>query len=273
MKYSVLASVYYKENPEYLKLSILSIINQTVPTDDFVIVKDGPLTDELEETLSQFKKKYSNINIVDLPENIGLGAALNAGLIQCSNELIARMDTDDIALEYRCELQLLEFIKDHELDIVGSYMYEFTDNPENITAVKSVPITHSQIYSFGKRRNPFNHPTVMFKKSSIVNHGGYSTMRRGEDFELFTRLLYCGCKGRNIDKPLLKFRANKDMHRRRKSWLNVKTYIEVIYESWKMGYADFIDLLYAFVTQMTLFIIPTPIGRWIYRYIFRYKPS
>lgn len=269
LNYSVLTSVYCKENVEYLKASIESILKQTIPTNDYVIVKDGHLTDELDEVIREYEKKYDNIHVIDIPENVGLGAALNIGLKECKNELVARMDTDDIALENRCEIQLEEFKNDLELDIVGSYMYEFINDPNKIVATKKVPLTHKEIYEFGKRRNPFNHTTVMYKKSTLLKFGGYSNMRRGQDIELFTRLLYKGCKAKNIDKPLVKFRTNENMHKRRKSWETTKNFIGVIYKSWKMGYARLIDLLYVIILQVGLMIIPTPIGRWIYRTFFR----
>jgi glycosyltransferase involved in cell wall biosynthesis len=270
MNYSVLTSVYYKEKPEYLRLSINSILNQTVPTNDFVIVKDGPLTDELENVISEFKFKYPKIiNIISLMDNVGLGAALNAGLKQCKNELVARMDTDDIALENRCELQLKEFESDSSLDIIGTFMYEFSDNPEDIIAVKVVPTQHDQIYKFGKRRNPFNHPTVMYKKSVILKYGGYSNMRRGQDIELFSRILYKGCKSKNIGKPLLKYRTNEKMIERRKSWITTKNYITVIYNSWKRGYSGLNDLLYVIILQVGLMVLPVSLVRYIYKVFFR----
>jgi glycosyltransferase involved in cell wall biosynthesis len=269
MNYSVLTSVYWKEKPEYLKSSIQSILNQTIPTNDFVIVKDGPLTDELEAVIDMFIKDNKNIRIVSLSQNVGLGNALNAGLKVCRNELVARMDTDDIAVENRFEIQLAEFERDQRLDILGSYMYEFIDNPENIVATKVVPLSHDQIFNFGKRRNPFNHPSVMYKRSVILKYNGYSSMRQGQDLELFTRLLFNGCKGKNIERPLIKFRSNIEMHKRRKSWTSVKNYIEVIYKSWKMGYSGLIDLLYVIVLQFGLLVLPTSIGMWIYRNIFR----
>ncbi|MDQ0243674.1 glycosyltransferase involved in cell wall biosynthesis [Bacillus fengqiuensis] len=271
MKYSVLTSVYYKENPEYLKLSISSMLNQTIPTDDFVIVKDGPLTDKLETVLADFSEKHKNINIVNLAENVGLGAALNAGLIKCKNELVARMDTDDIALENRCEVQLAEFEKDKKLDIVGSFMYEFYDDPNTIETIKVVPITQKEIYEFGKRRNPFNHPTVMYKKSTVMMNSGYAETRRGEDIDLFTRMLYNGCQARNIDKPLLKYRSNADMFKRRKSLTDTKAYISVIIRSWKMGYSGVKDVFYAVIMQVGAMICPAFLGRWIYKKTFRKK--
>jgi glycosyltransferase involved in cell wall biosynthesis len=267
--YSVLTSVYYKENPQYLRLSMESILNQTIPTNDYVIVKDGSLTNELDKVIEEYQKKYSNIHIVSLSENMGLGVALNTGLEVCMNELVARMDSDDIAIGNRCELQLKEFDNDYELDIVGSYMYEFIDNPDEITAIKTVPITHEQIYKFGRRRNPFNHTSVMYKKSVLLKFGAYSTMRRGQDIELFTRLIFNGCKGKNINKSLVKFRTNENMLKRRKSWETTRNYATTIYNSWKIGYASLFDFLYVCLIQGALMIIPVFIGRWIYRKFFR----
>lgn len=246
-----------------------SILNQTIPTNDYVIVKDGPLTNELNDVIREYQNEFDNIHIIDLPDNIGLGAALNAGLHECKNELVARMDTDDISIENRCEFQLNEFEKDDELDIIGSYMFEFENNPNEIIATKTVPLTHDQIYKFGKRSNPFNHTTVMYKKSTLLKYGSYSTMRRGQDIELFTRLLYNGIKGKNIEVPLVKFRTNKDMHKRRKSWETTKGFIGVIYMSWKIGYSGLMDLFYVVVLQVGLMLIPAPIGRCIYRKLFR----
>jgi glycosyltransferase involved in cell wall biosynthesis len=262
-------SVYHKESPEYLSLSISSILNQTVPSDDIVIVKDGPLTHELDLILNNFARNYRNINIVSLEKNVGLGAALNAGLKECKNELVARMDTDDIALENRCELQLAEFENDKKLDIVGTFMYEFSNNPDDVKTIKTVPVTHEEIYKFAKRRNPFNHPTVMYKKSVILSNGGYSNMRRGQDIDLFTRILYKGCKGKNINKPLLKYRTNEAMINRRKSWVTTKSYISVIYNSWKMGYAGINDLIYVFVLQVGMMVCPTPIVKWVHNKFLR----
>ncbi len=269
MNYSVLTSVYAKEKADNLKLSIDSILKQSLATDDYVIVKDGPLTEELESVLKYFDERYECINIVTLNDNMGLGYALNEGLKVCKNELIARMDTDDIAIENRCELQIDEFNKDNKLDIVGSYMYEFYEDPNEIISIKKVPKSHNEIYEYGKRRNPFNHPTVMYRKSTVLKYDGYSDMRQGQDHELFNRMLRDGCKGKNIDKALVKFRSNIDMHKRRKSINSVKSYIKVIYDSWRANYSTIFDLGISIILQVGLLIIPNKIGILIYRKLFR----
>ncbi|CRZ34502.1 glycosyltransferase [Herbinix hemicellulosilytica] len=172
LKYSVLMSIYKKEKPEYFIQSIESMINQTLRPDEIVIVKDGELTKDLENIIEHYIYKYPGLfNIVPLKENVGLGKALDEGLKYCKNELVARMDTDDISLPERCEIQVKEFIKNPKLSIVGTMIDEFYDDPKNVISSRIVPTSNYEIHKFIKRRSPFNHPTVMFKKSDVIRCG------------------------------------------------------------------------------------------------------
>ncbi len=137
-KYSVLMSVYEKENPNNLKESISSVLNQTAKCDEFVLVEDGPLTIELNDVIEKYKKEYNSLfKIIKLEKNVGLGIALKHGILKCNNELVARFDSDDISVPTRCEKQLKEFQNDPELSIVGSNHIEFIDNVNNITSYKN----------------------------------------------------------------------------------------------------------------------------------------
>lgn len=263
-KYSVLMSVYTKENPDYFKASIESMVNQTLHPEEIVIVKDGPITMELYKTIDQYKSNYDGLfTIVELKENVGLGKALNEGLKKCRNELVARMDTDDISLVDRCELQVGEFIKDKNLDIVGSNIDEFYDTPDKVISSRIVPTDHDKILKFSRRRNPFNHPTVMYRKSSVLRNGGYGDFRRNQDLDLFVRMLNNGCKARNINQSLLLFRANKDNLIRRKSWEKCRSYISMIYSFWRNGYSSLIDLTVVAFSQIVIFISPAWVLEWI----------
>lgn len=248
--YSVLSSVYFKENPEYLKQSIDSILHQTVPTNDFVIVEDGPLTNELNAVLDEYAEKNPCIHLIKQPQNSGLGAALNVGLKQCKNEFVARMDTDDISLPDRCEKELKMFVRHPELDIVGTAIYEFSEDPDRPESIKEMPRTPKDIKSYARRRNPFNHPTVMYKKTVVVECGGYQETKRGEDFALFTKMVFEGHKGFNINKPLLKYRTNDDQFSRRTSRADTKAVIDVQLENYKKGYVKLYDLLYVTAFQI-----------------------
>ncbi|WP_078378666.1 glycosyltransferase [Sutcliffiella halmapala] len=256
-KYSVLMSLYYKEKPDFLRLSIDSMLSQTLKPNEIIIVKDGKLTEELEEVIDFYVTKEPNLfTIVPLEKNIGLGLALNEGLKICRNELVARMDTDDISLENRCELQVKEFMENDKLCIVGTMTDEFFDDPNNIVTSRVVPTEHEDILKFSRRRSPFNHPTVMYKKSEVLRCGGYHDVKRKEDIDLFGRMLNQGCIAMNIDKALLLFRSNEDNYLRRKSWDNCKSYVAVIYDFWKKGYCGTFDLFVVVIGQLVMFFSP-----------------
>ena len=166
--YSVLMSVYHKEKPEYLRQAIESIQSQTVPASDFVLVCDGPLNPELDAVIAVKQQEMGmTLNVVRLEKNGGLGNALNEGIKHCKNELIARMDSDDIAYPDRCEKQLAVFSAHTEVSICSGIVEEFTTSPEIIDARRVPPETNAEIVEFAKKRNPFNHPCVMYKKSAV----------------------------------------------------------------------------------------------------------
>lgn len=264
-KYSVLMSIYKKENPDYFVQSLESMINQTIVPDEIVIVKDGELTKALEEVINLYIDKYPGLfNIVTLEENIGLGRALDEGLKHCKNELVARMDTDDISLPERCELQINRFNENPQLSILGTMIDEFYDVPDNIISSRIVPTTNDAIYNFMKRRSPFNHPTVMYKKSEVIRCGGYGKMRRKQDMDLFSRMINNGCYAQNIDKSLLLFRSNEASFKRRKSWPYCKSYIDVQYDIWKRGHCSFVDLAFVTTGQLVMFLAPMGLLKKIY---------
>jgi len=226
--YSVLMSVYSKEKPEYFRVAIQSMIGQTAQADEFVIVCDGPLTEELDEVLSWAEEKQKEkIKIVRLPQNGGLGKALNMGLMACKNELVARMDTDDISLSDRCEKQLKAFSDHPEVSVISGVAEEFYEDANEITARRVLPLDHEAIYEFAKKRNPFNHPCVMFKKSAVQKAGGYQEMYRLEDYFLWVRMLLNGEKGLNLNDTLLKMRTGAGMYKRRGGLKYISAQIEL----------------------------------------------
>ena len=222
--YSVLMSVYYKEKPEYLKQAIESIQTQTIPTDDFVLVCDGPLNSELNAVITVKQQEMGCIlNVIRLKKNGGLGNALNEGIKHCKNELIARMDSDDIACFGRCEKQIAVFNKNPEISICSGTVEEFSTNPKIIDAKRVLPETNLEIIQFAKKRNPFNHPCVMYKKSAVEAVGSYQDFYLLEDYYLWIRMLLAGYKGYNIQETLLHMRAGADMYLRRAGWKYAKT--------------------------------------------------
>ncbi|HBY89803.1 MAG TPA: glycosyl transferase [Aerococcaceae bacterium] len=265
-------SLYIKEKPDYLKSSIESMLTQTVLPNQIVIVLDGPITVDLENIINEYKNSYPSLfTIVALKENLGLGLALNEGIKYCKNELIARMDTDDISYPERCELQLEEFSKNPSLDIVGTLTSEFYETPEDIVSSRIVPENHEAIVKFSKRRSPFNHPTVMYRKSSVTDVGGYRDILRNEDIDLFVRMIINKSNAKNIQKELLYFRSNIDNFKRRKSWSNNKNYIKVIFGFWKQGYSTIWDLIFVVITQLGMYLSPMWVLKWISETVLRGK--
>ena len=168
-KFSVLMSLYIKEKPEHLRACMESILSQTVMPDEIVIVKDGPVTEELDAVLNEYVCKNPSLyTIVPLEINRGLGLALAEGILHCKHELVARMDTDDICRKDRFELQLAEFQKNSQLDVCGSHIVEFEGDVSNIVAQRTVPLTDEDIKKYQKRRDGVNHVTVMFKRSKVL---------------------------------------------------------------------------------------------------------
>lgn len=238
-------------------------MNQSVSTDDFVIVKDGKLTPELDTVLEEYSRKYNNIKIVALQKNMGLGLALNEGLMNCKNELVARMDSDDISLKDRCEKQLKKFNSNEKLDILGMQIAEFYSNPDDIISIRQVPSRYDDIVKFSKRRSPFNHPTVMYRKSRIVQLGGYKDVRRKEDLELFLNALSRGYYAENLEEIGLYFRSNRDNYLRRKDKINCINYIKTINTYYKKKYCNVFDLSYVIASQVFFMIAPKPVMKYV----------
>lgn len=214
-KYSVLMSVYHKENPEYLREAMNSIWEQTVKTDDFVLVCDGPLNPELDKVIAKMQESHPELTVVRLAKNGGLGNALNEGMKHCRNDLVARMDSDDISRPDRCERQLDVFRDYPEVSIVSGVVEEFTQSTDRIDSRRVLPETHKEILDFARKRNPFNHPCVMYRKAAVEAAGGYKDFYLLEDYYLWIRMLQSDAIGYNIQEPLLWMRAGSDMYKRR----------------------------------------------------------
>lgn len=264
-KYSVLMSLYKKENPEYLRIAIDSMLNQTVAPDEIVLVEDGPLTDELYAVLDD----YPILHRIKNEKNLGLGLALNIGLKECRNELVARMDTDDCSKPERCEKQLQRFLEKPYLAIVGSHIDEFVDDISNVISQRIVPTTSEEIYKFAKKRSAFNHPTVMYSKTSVLENNGYADLKRNQDVDLFGRMQFNGYKAENIDEALLWFRSSNELAKRRKSWQNTWSYIATIRKFWKMGYSSFADYAIVGIAQTGMYLMPIKLQNYIYKNFLR----
>ena len=269
LNFSVLCSLYYKESPMALRESLDSIFSQTLIPTEVVIVKDGPLTDELENVLVEYVGKYDIIKIVPLEKNVGLGAALNEGMKHCSYDLIARMDTDDIAKENRFEEQINIFKARPELDVVGAWIDEFEGDISNVKSIRKLPENHNEIFIHGKDRCPINHPVVMFKKNAVTSAGGYKHFYLFEDYYLWVRMLVNNSKFYNIQKSLLYFRLSPDMFQRRGGLKYARSEARFEKTMYDLGYISFFKMSYNVIARFTVRVMPNRLREWVYKNIVR----
>jgi len=277
-QYSVLMSVYNKDNPSHLRSAIDSMLQQSVPCHDFVIVCDGPLTEALDEVISEYSESsipldstntdetLPHIEVIRLDKNGGLGPALNEGMRHCQCDLIARMDADDIALSDRCEKQLAEFDKHPDLSLCSGYVTEFDVDPLVPGPVRKVPESSADINEFAKARNPFNHPCMMYRKSAVEQAGGYQgTYPYFEDYDLWLRMLWDGCTGYNLQENLLMMRAGAGMYKRRSGSTHIKSMKKLFKEMFHRGFITKRQYYKSVITRTIGDLIPNWARKMVYK--------
>lgn len=268
--FSVLISVYKKEKAEYLKRALQSVINQTLKPTEIVIVKDGPLTKELDDCIEDFQKQNSKLfKILSFKENRGLGLALRDGVKACKYEYIARMDSDDISKLDRFEKQFNYLQKHPETALLGTWITEFSKDENNPDTVTKLPCIHQAIIKFAKRRNPFRHVTVVLKKSAVIQSGNYRDFLWFEDYDLFVRILQKGYIAANIPECLVNVRADKDMFARRGGWQYLKQdyrFQKLLLKTKFIGKTDFIINI---TIRSIVRIIPNNVRSYFYKKILR----
>ena len=270
MNYSVLMSVYYKEKPDNLRQSMESIWRQTVPTDDFVLVCDGPLGLDLNAVVSQMEETHQDIlHVIRLPKNVGLGNALNEGLKHCKNDLVARMDSDDISRQNHCERQLKVFEDNLRVAICSGIVEEFTSSTDIIDSQRIPPEKHEEIMQFAKKRNPFNHPCVMYRKNEVVAVGGYQQIFLLEDYYLWVRMLINGAVGYNLQESLLWMRAGSDMYKRRGGWKYAKAQIRLFGFMRKSGFIGIKDYMLSCMVRTASSLAPNSLRKAVFNWKLR----
>lgn len=268
--FSVLMSVYFKENPSYFDLSLESIlIKQTLLPNEFVLVCDGELTPELEAVIDRYMKICPDILKVYRKENGGLGKALNYGLPKCNFPLVARADSDDICVPTRFEKQVRYFDEHPDVGIISSYIDEFDTDWTKPSRLKKLPLTPDELYQMAKFHSPLNHMAVMMRKDDIVRIGSYHNVPYTEDYELWVRALMSGIKIANVGEVLVHARVGNGMEQRRgykkyiKSWhiLNKE-----MVEGKMIGYGTYLRNMIAIITFV---FMPTRLKKIIYKKILR----
>lgn len=268
--YSFLMSVYSKEQPNYLEESLDCIFSQTVLPNEVVLLEDGPLSKDLYSVIDRYKTNYpALLKTFSFEKNRGLGPCLHDGINLCKNELIARMDSDDLCVQNRCEKQLEKFLQNPDLDVVGCWENEFWNSKEETFACHKVPEFHKDILKFMKRRCGLLHPTVIFKKQAVLNAGNYRSYYLFEDYDLFVRMLLSGAKVYNIPEALYFLRVNPNLFQRRGGLRYAKTLLGFKYDLWRKGFFSFSNFFVGGFGHAFVCLLPNQLRILFYRIFLR----
>ena len=253
--FSVLQSVYKKDNPEFLSQSLLSIADNTLQPVQIVLVKDGTLTAELEAVIAEWQEKLP-LKVVGYEENRGLAHALNYGLQFVETEIVARMDSDDIAYANRFEKQIGFMEQNPDVALCSGYISEFNTNELIPKSIRRVPLLQEEIVPYLKKRNAFNHMAVCFKKSAVVASGGYEEVPYFEDYDLWIRIVQKGYAVANIPELLINARVGNDMIGRRHGFAYARHEIFFLKRQMKSGFISRGEFLKLVVKRVPVRLLP-----------------
>jgi glycosyltransferase involved in cell wall biosynthesis len=263
---SVILPTYRGDTDSKLAAAIDSLADQTLLPEEVLIIKDGPLTDDLKSVIAKKSEEFPrSIRTHRIEENQGLGNALRRGVAVSSNDIVARMDADDISVPSRFENQVTFLRENPDVDIVGGYIEEFESDLEEPIARREVPTDHDIIEKMARSRSPMNHATVMFKKGSVLTAGNYRAVDRMEDYDLWIRMLLNDAKFANIPDVLVKARGGKGMYIRRGGLEYAREEIRTQIEFYRRGFLPFHLFLFNLVTRVAIRFLPSRVRGVIYK--------
>jgi len=261
MTFSVLMSVYQAERPDYLCTALDSLAAQTLRATEVVLVEDGPLPDELHSVIAAFRDTL-NIQSVRLPQNVGLAGALNAGLAHCRQELVARMDSDDISLPQRFERQV-SFMTEHPEIAASSAALDEFDEDGTVFSSRTLPLAHEELVEFARRRSPLSHAVAIFRKSAVLAVGGYPPFKRSQDVALWSLLISRGYRLANLPDTLFMVRAGAAFMRRN-GLRSLHQEFAVIRYQRRIGFLSRRDMLRNLGVRFVLAIVPQTVKKQLY---------
>ena len=272
MEFSVSISVYEKDNPQYFEIALESIFNQTVKPTEVVLVVDGPVPEATSQIIEKTQNSHKNFKVFYLEKNVGHGESRRMGLKNCSHELIAIMDSDDICISDRFEKQLRCFESDKDLSVVGGQICEFEDDVNNIIGIRKVPLQDHEIKQYLKSRCPFNLMSVMFRKPHIDIVGSFIDWYCEEDYFLWIRMFLAGFKFKNLPDNLVFVRMSHDSYMRRGGLRYFKSEAALQVYMYKNKVISFMRLILNISIRLIVqVLIPNSLRKWAFKYFFRAK--
>ena len=270
-KFSVLMSVYYKEKPDFFDASLDSIFKQTLIPNEVILMEDGKLTNDLDRVVNKYLIKYPKIlKVIKNKDNRGLGLSLHDGLLNCSNEIVFRMDTDDYSVKDRFK-KTMDCFNSRNVDLIGSNIIEYNQKMDTKIGCRIVPELNDNIVKAMKKKNPFNHMTVAFKKSKVLEAGNYLNMQYFEDYYLWVRMYLNKCTFYNIQEYLVKVRGGDEMIDRRGGKKYIKPIISFQKKLLELKVINVFEFLFNVFSRVLLSIFPKSIRKKIYLLFLREK--
>ena len=264
-QFSVLLPIWAGDRPDFLAAAFESTVDgQTRPPDQVVVVQDGPVGEQLGKRVAELAgASRVSVDVLVLERNIGLGPALDAGLAACRHPIVARMDADDISVAHRFAVQLP--VIESGVDIVGSGLAEFTDDPEQVVGTRTPPIEPADIRERARLAVPFNHPTVVYRRDLVLAVGGYTDFARMEDYLLWAKLILAGARVANVAEPLVKYRVGAGAYARRGGLEQLRTELEVQRRFRRLGFTTRNQYLRNVAVRGGYRLVPEGLRRAAYR--------
>jgi glycosyltransferase involved in cell wall biosynthesis len=265
---SVLMSLYFKEKPQYLREALDSLLQQTDPPQEIVIICEGDLSAELSSILQEYKGKFPPGTFKAIQSKTkGFAQCLNEGLVACSNEWIARFDTDDICLPERIEKQKKHLLANPGVVLSSAPLMEFDESMTTLTGIRMVPLTHEEVYTKGKWKCPFNHPSTIYKKDVALKLGGYPLVKANEDYAFFSKFLAEGYKASNYPEPLVKARTGAGLIARRRGRKYLKGELESLRYMKNIGYLNTYQYSVHVIIKRIIRLLPPLFVKRVYTYL------
>lgn len=270
LQVSVVLATYRGDDPDALQDALDSVLCQTHTPSEIVFVENGPIPSTIESVVETYQQRYPDtFSVVQIETNQERGYARRIGIENASHELVAMMDTDDIAVSERFEEQV-EYLSDHpEIDAVGGYIAEFTDDPDNPHAIRRVPLTPEELEDKARFRSPINQMTVMARRKAILEAGNYRRVDPMEDYDLWARMLVNGSKLANIPQVLAKVRGGEEMYARRGGWKNAREEVRLQRQFLESGFVNLPVALMNLSIRVPIRLLPNRLRGIIYSRILR----
>ncbi len=265
--FSVVISVYRGDHPAHFSQALDSLLRQSVLPKEIILAVDGPIDCELGQRVAEYAR-LPIVKLLSLPKNLGLGASRHQAILHANSEILAVMDSDDICVGNRFELQI-EKLQDSQIDIVGGYIAEFLSRPENSERIRQVPLAHDKIIKRGRWLSPINHVTLMFRREAYLLAGGYRSLRKVEDYDLFHRMAVAGLQFVNIPEVLVLVRASDEQYARRHGLSYLHEEIYLFREMLGSGYINHIEFLRNLLIRVFARLMPLPVLRFLSKRFFR----